>query len=92
MNKDSVSSKLFTAELVVYDKNAQCQLTDGEYEVILTEVDPKRLKMEQKLKNFTWENSIDKAIYQQFNVFGNSPTLKFLLQWSKEPTIGMVER
>ena len=32
------------------------------------------------------------AVYQQFNVFGNSPTLKFRLHWSPEPAKGMVER
>ena len=32
------------------------------------------------------------AVYQQFNVFGNSPTLKFRLHWSPEQAMGMVER
>ena len=88
--------RLLSAELIVYDKHAQCLLTDGEYELILAEVDPERIKMEQKLKNSTWENITidqnDMAVYQQFNVFGNSPTLKFRLHWSPEPAMGMVER
>jgi len=96
MNRDLGPPKLLSAELIVYDKHAQCLLTEGEYELILAEVDPERIKMEQKLKNSTWENiTIDKtdmAVYQQFNVFGNSPTLKFRLHWSPEKAMGMVER
>ena len=65
MNRDSMgggNGKLLSAELIVYDKHAQCLLTDGEYELILAEIDPDRLKMEQKLKNSTWENiTIDKT-------------------------------
>lgn len=81
---------------MVYDKHAQCCLTEGEYELILAEIDTDRLKQEQKLKNSTWENiTIDKsdmAVYQQFNAFANSPTLKFRLYWSSESNTGMVER
>jgi hypothetical protein len=62
MNRDSGPPKLLSAELIVYDKHAQCLLTEGEYELILAEVDPERIKMEQKLKNSTWENiTIDKT-------------------------------
>jgi polycomb protein SUZ12 len=32
------------------------------------------------------------AVYQQLDVFGNSPTLKFRLCWSSEPAGSMVER
>ena len=55
-------AKLLSAELIVYDKHSQCLLTEGEYELILAEIDPERIKMEQKLKNSTWENiTIDKT-------------------------------
>ena len=64
-NRESIDSgpgKLLSAELIVYDKHAQCLLTEGEYELILAEMDPERAKIEQKLKNSTWENiTIDKS-------------------------------
>ncbi len=98
MNRDllDVPAKLLSAELIVYDKHSQCLLTEGEYELILADFDPDKAKMDQKLKNSTWENiTIDKsdmAVYQQFNAFANSPTLKFRLYWSSESSTGMVER
>ena len=99
MARDSLEvPKLLTAELIVYDKHAQCQLTEGEYELILAEADSCNghhsmpTNSNQKLKNATWENiTIDKsdmAVYQQFNSFSNSPTLKFRLYWSSEAATG----
>ena len=99
--RDLEVPKLLTAELIVYDKHAQCQLTEGEYELILAEADLSQVqqngcspKNNQKLKNSTWENiTIDKsdmAVYQQFNSFSNSPTLKFRLYWSSEAATGKV--
>ena len=99
MARDSLEvPKLLTAELIVYDKHAQCQLTEGEYELILAESDSCNghhsmpTNSNQKLKNATWENiTIDKsdmAVYQQFNSFSNSPTLKFRLYWSSEAATG----
>ena len=95
-NRDLEVPKLLTAELIVYDKHAQCQLTEGEYELILAEADScnghSMQNSNQKLKNATWENiTIDKsdmAVYQQFNSFSNSPTLKFRLYWSSEAATG----
>lgn len=90
---DDQKSKLLTAELVVYDKLARCLLTEGEYELVLAEME-NNSRISPK-KNSTWENiTIDKekAVYQQFDVFGNSPTLKFRLSWSSESAGAMVER
>jgi hypothetical protein len=55
--------KLLSAQLVVYDKHAQCLLTEGEYELILAEVDPQNInKLAAQKKNSTWENiTIDKT-------------------------------
>ena len=93
-------SKYFTntylSFLSVYDKHAQCQLTEGEYELILADNEQCGIhevpSNNAKLKNATWENiTIDKsdmAVYQQFNSFSNSPTLKFRLYWSSEAATG----
>ena len=44
------------------------------------------------MNSHDFELLIFQAVYQQFNVFGNSPTLKFRLSWGSESSMGLVER
>ncbi|KAK6171410.1 hypothetical protein SNE40_019604 [Patella caerulea] len=69
---------VYCAELVIYDKNKRCLLTDGEYELLLRE---QGLKSMQK-KNATWETVIDGKTMGPYEVFSNRPTLKFHLTWT----------
>jgi len=72
VSKDSGTDiKIFQTDLVVYDKNANCLLSDGEYELILREIPPEDTKLEEKSKIVTKEKSV----------------LKFFLQWTKDPII-----
>ncbi|ESP03845.1 hypothetical protein LOTGIDRAFT_71464, partial [Lottia gigantea] len=78
LESDSV---VYCAELVIYDKNKRCLLTDGEYELLLRE---QGLKSMQK-KNATWETVVDGKSMGPYEVFSNRPTLKFDLVWT--PTV-----
>jgi len=89
------NGRVVTAELVVYDKHSRCLLTEGEYELVMTDSDGKS-KISPK-KNSSWEiidvdpNSTSPSQHQ-FQVFSHSPTLKFRLSWCSEPAGSMVER
>lgn len=78
------------SELKVYDKNIRCHLTDGEYEVTLSETDLATLKFSPK-KNSAWE-TLPSGETNHFGVFESSPTVKFRLSWTREPAGPLVER
>ena len=49
-------SKVLTAELVVYDRHSRCLLTEGEYELVLNEVEATTAaKISPKKNNTSWE-------------------------------------
>ena len=49
-------SKVLTAELVVYDRHSRCLLTEGEYELVLNEVEAATAaKISPKKNNTSWE-------------------------------------
>ena len=53
--------KLLSRELVVYDKHSKCLLTEGEYELVLSEVDAQGNSI-RKNPSSSWENiSLDKS-------------------------------
>ncbi|XP_049778791.1 polycomb protein suz12-B [Schistocerca cancellata] len=83
--------KLYGAELVVYDKHNRCLLTDGDYELILQEVQAS-VRQSPK-KHSSWEAIGDvKEDTVPFQVFSKGPTLKFRLNWTTEPSNGLVDR
>ncbi|XP_059089799.1 polycomb protein suz12-B-like [Tigriopus californicus] len=90
------SGKILYSELVVYDKHSRCLLTEGEYEVILSETDSASENISPKKNNSSWEtigmDKKDRVIAHQFEAFTYSPTIKFRLSWSCEPAGSMVER
>jgi len=88
--------RVVSAELVVYDKHSRCLLTEGEYELILSDSQGCKSKLSPK-KTPTWEiididPSSTSPSDHQFQVFSHSPTLKFRLSWCSEPAGSMVER
>lgn len=88
--------RVVSAELVVYDKHSRCLLTEGEYELILSDSQGCKSKLSPK-KTPTWEIiDVDPASTSptdhKFQVFSHSPTLKFRLSWCSEPAGAMVER
>ena len=82
-----------SAEMVVYDKHSRCLLTEGEYELVLGEVEG--TKISPNKKNSSWEIIDTDTVNMsssQFSVFSSSPTLKFRLSWCSEPAGALVER
>lgn len=53
--------KILSAELVVYDKHSRCLTTDGEYELVLSEVG-NSARISPKKNNSSWETiNLDKS-------------------------------
>lgn len=78
-------NKVYTAELIVFDNNKHCLLTDGDYELALSEKHKKPGRKKGILSNRTsWENVFEGQM-GPFEVFAYGPTLKFKLSWSGTP-------
>nr|XP_034190180.1 polycomb protein suz12-B [Osmia lignaria] len=82
--------KLYGSELIVYDKHNRCLLTDGDYELGLQEVQT-NIRSSPK-KHSSWESVPDIKECGPFEVFSKGPTLKFRLNWTTEPSTGLVDR
>ncbi|XP_078039791.1 polycomb protein Su(z)12 isoform X2 [Augochlora pura] len=82
--------KLYGSELIVYDKHNRCLLTDGDYELGLQEVQT-NVRSSPK-KHSSWESVPDIKECGPFEVFSKGPTLKFRLNWTMEPSNGLVDR
>ncbi|XP_076639702.1 polycomb protein Su(z)12 isoform X3 [Colletes latitarsis] len=82
--------KLYGSELIVYDKHNRCLLTDGDYELGLQEVQT-NVRSSPK-KHSSWESVPDIKECGPFEVFSKGPTLKFRLNWTTEPSNGLVDR
>ncbi|PFX29034.1 polycomb protein suz12-like [Stylophora pistillata] len=76
---------VYTAELIVFDNNKHCLLTDGDYELALHEKHKRPGRKKGILSNRTsWENVFEGQM-GPFEVFAYGPTLKFKLSWSGTP-------
>ncbi|XP_017882147.1 polycomb protein suz12-B isoform X2 [Ceratina calcarata] len=82
--------KLYGSELIVYDKHNRCLLTDGDYELGLQEVQT-NIRSSPK-KHSSWESVPDIKDCSPFEIFSKGPTLKFRLNWTTEPSNGLVDR
>eukprot|EP00794_Sanderia_malayensis_P008831 gene8831-9776_t len=76
------SKRVYTAELIVFDKHKNCLLTNGEYELLL--------------RNYNMEDSADaeqgkpvengpRGKLGPFEMFAFGPTIKFKLSWKDKP-------
>lgn len=89
--KSGEEVKQYGSELVVYDKHNRCQLTDGEYELSLQEVQTS-IRSSPK-KHSSWETVPDiNGCREPFETFMQGPKLKFRLSWTTEPSNGLVDR
>ncbi|KAL1129190.1 hypothetical protein AAG570_013720 [Ranatra chinensis] len=87
----------FGTDLVIYDKQNRCLLSDGEYEFYLEEIHGNNSGSKIAHALSTWEEiGFDKELKEQhlssFEKMSNGPTLKVRLQWSREPVTPMVDR
>lgn len=88
--------KLFGTDLVIYDKQKQCLLGDGDYELLMDElVAPRNLPR----KFPSWEpiGDLSERVFppqdcNSFELFANGPTLKFKLEWCREQRSSFVDR
>lgn len=84
---------------MIFDKHNRCTLSDGEYELTLTECTSTATpKIYSPKKHPTWE-VIPEHCLDEFNKgenplddFTKSPTLKFRLSWTKDKYAEMVDR
>lgn len=93
-----IELKTYETELLVFDKHNRCSLSDGEYELTLTEHMSASPKTVSPKKHPTWEiipescldafNGIDSPI----NDLTKNPLLKFRLAWTKDRTSERVDR
>ncbi|KAK7939313.1 hypothetical protein WMY93_002639 [Mugilogobius chulae] len=80
----------FVAQMTVFDKNSiltlhidvlkAVQLLDGEYEVLLQEVEESPMGK----KRATWETTVDGKRVPPFENFSQGPTLQFTLRWTND--------
>ncbi|XP_044736832.1 polycomb protein SUZ12 [Chrysoperla carnea] len=92
--RKSTSTKIYGAELVIYDKQNRCLLTDGDYEIALQEVTTPAPKVSPK-KYSSWETlstDMDDSC-GSFESFKKGPSLKLRLRWSRpQPVAVKVEK
>ncbi|XP_023241413.1 polycomb protein suz12-like isoform X1 [Centruroides sculpturatus] len=78
----------FGAELVVYDKQQRCLLSDGEYQLVLQECGH-----QTSPKKSSWETLADskEKVNGSFDVFNKGPLVTFHLTWNDSLINGIVE-
>ena len=65
-NTYETENKVYTAELIVFDNNKHCLLTDGDYELALNEKNKKPGRKKGILSNRTsWENVFEGQVSKQ---------------------------
>lgn len=71
---------VFGAALRVYDRNRQCLLGSGLYQVVLSDLEPKE---PPQGKTTSWLSVQDTRSLEPFEVFDKLPTVKFNLRWDE---------
>ncbi|KAG8314562.1 Polycomb protein suz12 [Homalodisca vitripennis] len=85
----------YGTDLIIYDKQNRCLLSDGDYELLLEALTP-GAKISHALSAWEYIGPIkeDQAdqLSSSFEQFSTGPTLKFRLRWSREPVTKLVDR
>ncbi|KAL8584925.1 hypothetical protein ACOMHN_043562 [Nucella lapillus] len=71
---------LFGAALRVYDRNCQCLLGNGQYQVVLSDLQPREVPPGRAA---SWLSVEDTQALEPFEVFDKLPTIKFNLAWDE---------
>ncbi|KAK7112534.1 polycomb protein suz12-like isoform X2 [Littorina saxatilis] len=71
---------LFGAALRVYDRNQQCLLGNGQYQVVLADLQPLEAPPGRAA---SWLSVQDTQALEPFEVFDKLPTIKFNLRWDE---------
>ncbi|CAH1115739.1 unnamed protein product [Psylliodes chrysocephalus] len=90
-NGTNDNSKLYGAELTVYDKHNRCYLSDGDYDIVVQDftLNPKNTLK----KHASWENVTDIVdACGNLDTFMKGSVLKFKLNWSPDACAKIVDR
>ncbi|XP_076459163.1 polycomb protein suz12-like [Babylonia areolata] len=71
---------LLGAALRVYDRNCQCLLGNGQYQVVLSDLQPREVPPGRAA---SWLSVEDTQALEPFEVFDKLPTIKFTLAWDE---------
>lgn len=95
------ASRLYGAELVVYDRHSRCLLIDGDYELVMKEINssetngtspnPPSEKSPRNKGNASW-STLDSTNTAPLSILTLGPMLKFRLEWANDPIPALVDR
>ncbi|KAK7506587.1 hypothetical protein BaRGS_00002062 [Batillaria attramentaria] len=71
---------LFGTALRVYDRNRQCLLGNGQYQVVLADLQPRE---SPPTREASWLSVQDTQALEPFEIFDKLPTVKFDLAWDE---------
>ncbi|XP_057370743.1 polycomb protein SUZ12-like [Daphnia carinata] len=94
------TTRLFGAELVVYDRHSRCLLIDGDYELAMKEItspepngtSPGGSDKSMRLANASWSTVDSSHTAPPLNILIHGPMLKFRLEWANDPISALVDR
>ncbi|KAJ8916907.1 hypothetical protein NQ315_013376 [Exocentrus adspersus] len=85
------NTKLYGAELTVYDKHNRCYLSDGDYDIVVQ--DFSTCSKYSPKKHSSWENVNDLVeTCGNLDAFMKGAVLRFKLNWSPEASARIVDR
>ncbi|XP_030760874.1 polycomb protein suz12 [Sitophilus oryzae] len=88
---DSSNTKIYGAELTIYDKHNRCYLSDGDYDVVVHDVSA--ISRNSPKKHSSWENINDLVeTCGNIDAFLKGAILKFKLNWSSVACAKVVDR
>ncbi|XP_050295462.1 polycomb protein Suz12 [Anthonomus grandis grandis] len=86
-------TKLYSAELTIYDKHNRCYLSDGDYDIVVQELSNILTQKKSQKKHSSWENVGDlMETCGNIDSFIKGAILKFKLNWSDEACAKFVDR
>lgn len=94
------TTRLFGAELVVYDRHSRCLLIDGDYELAMKEItspepngtSPGGSEKSLRLANASWSTVDSSHTTPPLDILVHGPMLKFRLEWANDPISALVDR
>ena len=94
------TTRLFGAELIVYDRHSRCLLIDGDYELAMKEINPSETngsspsgtEKSSRIANTSWSTLDSSSTNLPLSVLAHGPMLKFRLEWANDPISALVDR
>lgn len=94
------TTRLFGAELIVYDRHSRCLLIDGDYELAMKEINslessgtsPSGTEKSSRIANTSWSTLDSPSTTPPLSILAHGPMLKFRLEWANDPISALVDR